>query len=83
MPTQNLPLYACGSDLIVDYLEVCLRNEVEITAIINNLPDPCLAGLDRISLADYDFSAPQAPFLAPLFTPRNRYLATREALGRA
>ncbi|MCB0208992.1 MAG: acetyltransferase [Anaerolineae bacterium] len=81
MTKQSLILYSCGSDLIVDFIEVCLKNTIEIEAIINNLdvtPDP---DLQAIPLSEYDFAKKQAPFLVPLFTPRNRYLASREALG--
>jgi len=81
MPNQSLILYACGSDLIVDFIEVCLKNNIAIKSIINNLPDHTDHDLGCIPVAAYNFAAPQAPFLVPLFTPRNRYIATQEALG--
>jgi hypothetical protein len=77
----NVILYACGSSLIVDYEEVCLKNGVTIEAIINNLPEPS-AVPGAIPVAEFDFSGARAPFLVPLFTPRNRHAATQEALAR-
>lgn len=81
MSEQNLILYACGSDLIVDFIEVCLKNDIKIKCIINNLENMPSPDLKTIPLAAYDFTKEQVPFLVPLFTPRNRYLATQEALG--
>src|SRR5260221_8033098 len=81
MPRQQLILYACGSDLIVDYVEVCLKNDVEVKCIINNLENTSDPELETIPRAAYDFTKEQAPFLVPLFTPRNRYLASQEALA--
>lgn len=76
-----LILYACGSDLIVDFIEVCLKNGIKIKSIINNLENTPNYDLEYTPLAAYDFTKEQAPFLVPLFTPRNRYLASQEALG--
>lgn len=75
---REVILYACGSNLIVDFIEVCSKNEVEIKAIINNLENfkPEWA----ISIFAYDFFTNETPFLVPLFTPRNRFLASKEAL---
>src|SRR6185436_14568583 len=81
MPKQNLILYACGSDLIVDFIEVCLKNEVQIKCIINNLEQSPPPELETTPAAAYDFTHETAPFLVPLFTPRHRYLASQEALG--
>ncbi len=81
MPKESLILYACGSRLIVDFIDVCLKNDVEITAIINNLAEGAGCSVECVSAAAYDFSNERTPFLIPLFTPRNRYVATQEALG--
>lgn len=59
-------LYACGSDLIVDYLEICQKNNIAIEAIINNL-EPLTKEIS-------------GSFLVPLFSPFNRYRAVKEAL---
>lgn len=59
-------LYACGSDLIVDYLEICQKNNIAIEAIINNL-EPLIKEIS-------------GSFLVPLFSPFNRYRAVKEAL---
>jgi acetyltransferase-like isoleucine patch superfamily enzyme len=81
MPTPSVILYACGSDLIVDFVEVCLKNNVTIKYIINNREAPPPPDLECIPLAECDLSGEQTSFLVPLFTPRNRYLATQEALA--
>lgn len=81
MPEQNVILYACGSEIIVDFIEVCLKNNIAIKSIINNLDHAPDYDFEYISLNAYDFTKEQAPFLVPLFTPRNRYLACQEALG--
>lgn len=71
-------LYACGSDLIVDYIEVCSRNGVLITAIINNgFKSNHVYSID---VAEYNFDV-SLPFLVPLFNPFNRYKAVQEALN--
>lgn len=81
MADQSILLYACGSDLIVDYVEVCLKNGVNVKAVINNLGITPTHDLGWTPAAQYDFTNEQTPFLVPLFTPRNRSLAAREALG--
>lgn len=77
---QNIIFYSCGSDIIVDYIEVCLKNNVAIQAIIHN-QEKKNTSIDSFSVNDYDFSKEQNPFLVPLFTPYNRFLAVREALS--
>src|SRR5689334_164325 len=81
MSKRSVILYTCGSDLIVDFIEVCLKNDVEIACIINNLEQPPSLELDCVPATAYDFTQAPAPFLTPLFTPRNRYFAVQEALG--
>ncbi|WP_347840308.1 hypothetical protein [uncultured Draconibacterium sp.] len=34
---ENVILYGTGSALIVDFEEVCLRNDVFIEAVVNNI----------------------------------------------
>ncbi len=82
MPKRSLILYACGSKLIVDYIELCVKNEVEIKAVINNLADTKSCVVECVSAAAYDFAGERTPFLVPLFTPSNRHTASQEALGR-
>lgn len=83
MTKSTIILYTCGSDLIVDFVEVCQKNEVTIKYIINNYPSIPPHDLEYVNLADCDLTDEQTPFLVPLFTPRNRYLATQEALARS
>jgi acetyltransferase-like isoleucine patch superfamily enzyme len=82
MPKQSLILYACGSRLISDFLELCRKNDIEIKSVINNMPGAVDCEIPSVAAATYDFAREQTPFLVPLFTPRNRYLASREALER-
>jgi len=82
MTKQKLTLYACGSDLIVDFIEVAAKNNVKIVSIIDNQPDiEKTLDFEIASVTDYDFKNSPSPFLVPLFTPHNRYLACDEALA--
>jgi len=79
---KELVLYACGSDLIVDFIEVCAKNDVAIKAIINNFPECQPTGIDfYIDRGKFDFNSCNTPFLVPLFTPSNRSFAVKEALA--
>lgn len=80
---KELILYACGSDLIVDFIEVCAKNDVAIKAIINNLPafQPKDIGA-YTDCSDFNFDNCNVPFLVPLFTPSNRCIAVKEAMGK-
>jgi hypothetical protein len=80
MPERTLILYACGSDVIVDFIEVCARNGVRIKSIIRNVEGGVPHDLEVVPSSGYDFANERTPFLVPLFTPRNRYRASREAL---
>jgi acyl-[acyl carrier protein]--UDP-N-acetylglucosamine O-acyltransferase len=78
--TKPLILFACGSPLIVEYEELCLKNAIPLHAIVNNVDAPA-AHPDAIPLAQFDIAAAQsAAFLVPLFTPRNRFTAVQQAL---
>jgi sugar O-acyltransferase (sialic acid O-acetyltransferase NeuD family) len=83
MIEEKIILYAAGSNIIVDFEEVCLRNNISIAAIINNqegIPS-CATFQEKVidisQIASIDFSI---PFLCPLFTPQNRFSAVNEAL---
>lgn len=84
MLEKNIILYASGSNIIVDFEEVCLTNNISIAAIINNQKGmPSYATLqeklmDISQVTSIDFSI---PFLCPLFTPRNRFIAVTEAMN--
>lgn len=80
-PIRSLILYACNSRLLVDYLEVCRKNNVQIKAIINNQPGTINDQAECLEASTYTFDGEQTPFLVPLFTPGNRYFAVREALS--
>lgn len=82
MSERTIILYGSGSPLIVDYEEICRRNNIKIAAIVDNISttenysnsnfphiSPC-----QISQINYNL------FLCPLFTPYNRFKATTEAL---
>lgn len=81
MSTEGIVLYACGSDLIVDYIEVCMKNNVTVNHIIHNRAQTADANMNTQGVEDYLALKDQTPFLVPLFTPYNRYLAVQEALG--
>ena len=76
---SNLVLYTCGSDLIVDYLEVCIKNSVTVNHIIHNIEKKD-SSIESIDVEEYRTLNDMTPFLVPLFTPYNRFLAVQEAL---
>lgn len=84
MSNKSIILYASGSSVIVDFEEICWANQISIKAIINNQKGiaSCatfqekVIDLSRISSVDLSI-----PFLCPLFTPKNRFTAVKEALN--
>ncbi|KUG23098.1 hypothetical protein ASZ90_007131 [hydrocarbon metagenome] len=84
MIKEKIILYASGSNIIVDFEEVCLKNNITISAIINNQKgSPSYATFqekvtDISQISSIDLSI---PFLCPLFTPCNRFVAVTEALN--
>ncbi|NQV01206.1 MAG: acetyltransferase [Bacteroidia bacterium] len=77
---KSLILFACGSTLIAEYEELCLKNNVKIHLIINNL-DPVYKYKNSVHVSKCDFSGSLPSFLVPLFTPHNRFIAVKEAIG--
>lgn len=83
MSERTIILYGGGSPLIVEYEELCQRNQIQVAAIVNNLSgtpnhsnsETLQINPDQISQLDCNL------FLCPLFTPYNRYKATTEALS--
>lgn len=80
MEGTKIILYSCGSDIIVDYIEVCAKNNIGIKSIINNLEKE-IVGFENSPISVFDFKDEHSPFLVPLFTPYNRFLAVQEALN--
>ena len=76
---QEIILYACGSDLIVDFIEVCRKNEISVKYIIHNQEKQDW-DFDAVDAEQFNYSEEKAPFLIPLFTPYNRFMAAREAI---
>lgn len=84
MSEKNIILFAAGSPIIVDFEELCLKNDIHIEAIVanqNQYPSQALT-LDRvIDLSGLKNGSFSAPFICPLFTPKNRYEAVSQALA--
>jgi sugar O-acyltransferase (sialic acid O-acetyltransferase NeuD family) len=83
MEKHQIILYAAGSPLIVDFEEVCIKNNYEIVAIIKNHDDfPSHASMEDkvISLLEAKNMNLSSPFICTLFSPKNRYVAVKEAL---
>ena len=78
---EELILFGAGSPVIVDFEEICATNDIEIQAIVNNYPEaPVQAILKRRIVSTEEIPDRPAPFMVPLFTPRNRFKAAYEAL---
>lgn len=85
MSEKAITLYAAGSAIIVDFEELCLKNDIRIDAIINNHSEKsCQATLTEkvVPVSQYQCSPNSAPFMCPLFSPHNRYKAVNEALQK-
>jgi len=79
---KELLLYSCGSDLIVDFIEVCIKNNTKIKFIVNNIEGFVPKSVSEYILVNDLATNSKIPFLVPLFTPRNRFLASNEALKK-
>jgi len=81
--TPAIVLYAVGSPLVAEVAETCSRLGVTIAAAVKNLTGAHY--LRQASLlrepADLDAAIFRIPCIVPLFTPRNRDSATREAMA--
>lgn len=79
--TPSIVLYGVGSPLIVEHLETCRRLGWSIAAVIKN-HDGNVYCDNNGKMFDATAIAPSLTAyscLCPLFTPRNRAIATREA----
>ncbi|WP_346864309.1 hypothetical protein [uncultured Draconibacterium sp.] len=83
MSSNKIILYATGSPLIVDFEEICMRNNIEIIAIVNNIKDGSSYAIseEKIILIDQINIVQDIPFICTLFSPKNRYIAVHEALN--
>src|SRR5262245_36180423 len=75
-------IFAVGSGLVVDYEETCLRRGIEIIAAVKNRPGKnyLLAG-HVVSPEEVTRELADVPFISPLFTPGDRWIAVREAIA--
>jgi sugar O-acyltransferase (sialic acid O-acetyltransferase NeuD family) len=80
---MSIILFAIGSALVVDYEESCARLGIKIVAGVKNRPceDYLLKCQSVLRPEDIDGSFAEVPFVCPLFTPANRWVASREALA--
>ena len=80
---MRILLFAVGSALVVDYEESCARLGVEIFAALKNRPgeDHLVKCRRVVSPEEIDATFAAVPFICPLFTPGNRWVASREALA--
>jgi sugar O-acyltransferase (sialic acid O-acetyltransferase NeuD family) len=80
---MQILLFAVGSSLAVDYEETCVRGGIEIIAAVKNRPGNCYLLTCRRVVAPEEVTRDLAdvPFIAPLFTPGNRWIAVREAVA--
>ncbi|MGJ8677469.1 MAG: acetyltransferase [Akkermansiaceae bacterium] len=77
---KDITLYSCGSDLIVDFIEVASKNKINISQIVNNVKEVSpLNSFDWIQVEEMKI-VEGSYFLIPLFTPKNRFLASQEVL---
>jgi sugar O-acyltransferase (sialic acid O-acetyltransferase NeuD family) len=79
--SRNVVLFGIGSAIVAEYVETCSRLGYTIAAAVRNRPGPVFFRDERV-VADAAALAPVATWscFCPLFTPRNRFVATAEAL---
>jgi sugar O-acyltransferase (sialic acid O-acetyltransferase NeuD family) len=81
---RSIVLYAVGSPFAADVEESCHRLRITVAGAVKNVA--CAHYLLDESvlreLADLDAGLLEIPCVVPLFTPSNRYNATREATAR-
>ena len=77
---RTVVLFAIGSPIVAEYAETCRRLGVTIAAAVRNRPGPVFFRDERV-VADAADLAPVSGWscFCPLFTPRNRFIATAEA----
>jgi sugar O-acyltransferase (sialic acid O-acetyltransferase NeuD family) len=86
---MSIIIYGVGSPSLVDVAESCARLRLPVAAWVHNIEGESFAPPDATVLRPADLTSElvRHAFLAPLFTPRNRYFAQAEArrhgLGRA
>jgi len=80
---MRILFFAVGSALAVDYEETCVRRGIEIIAAVKNRPgENYLLHCRRIvSPEEVTGELADVPFISPLFTPGNRWIAVREAIA--
>ena len=79
---MRILLFAVGSALVVDYEESCARLGINIVAAVKNRPgQDYLVKCGRLVSPEQVGGFADVPFICPLFTPANRWVASREALA--
>jgi sugar O-acyltransferase (sialic acid O-acetyltransferase NeuD family) len=80
---KRVLFFAVGSPLVVEYEETCARLGIEIVAGIQNRPgNHHLSKCRRLLVPEaIDAEMCEVPFLCPLFTPANRWVAAAEAVA--
>jgi len=83
MHQESIILYGSGSPLIVEFEELCLKNNVKIIAVVNNIKDQkSESGLTELEIDGNALLRFKGyGFICPFFTPHNRLSAVNEALN--
>ena len=77
----SLVLFGIGSSLLADVEESIFRANLRVAAGVRNRPGPrhLSDGTPVVCADDLTPELLALPFLVPLFTPRHRHAAAREA----
>jgi UDP-3-O-[3-hydroxymyristoyl] glucosamine N-acyltransferase len=81
---ESVVLFGCGSRMIVDVEESCVRLNLAIAAIVKNFdgPDYALASERIVAAEAVGPGLERCPYLVPFFTPGHRFAARRDAEAR-
>ena len=79
--TRKVVLFGIGSPLVVEYEETCNRLGYTVAAAVRNRPGPVFFRDERVITEARELAPVSAwSCFCPLFTPRNRFVATAEAV---
>jgi hypothetical protein len=79
---MSIVLYGCGSSIVVDVEESCLRLGLVVAAAVQNTEARYLGGAPCIAATEIPDALRSLPFAVPIFAPGHRLRAREDAMQR-
>jgi sugar O-acyltransferase (sialic acid O-acetyltransferase NeuD family) len=79
---KSIVLFGGGSPLLPEIEEICIKSKINIKAIVNNidgLKNFSISNAKIVELSEVE-QYRKTPFCTPLFTPQNRFFASKQAM---